>query len=201
MVDDAPVLERAWAARAGLGFVGKNGLLIVPGQGSFVLLGEVVTTLALTPDTPMAERCGSCVRCLQACPTQAFERPFVLDARKCIAYLTIEHRSAIPEDLRELVGSHLFGCDDCQTACPFNASGRPRDGAATRAFAPHARWHETELVDLLSLDEAKKRARRGRCRGRACPRDGRPGAPFARRPRRGPMGGRPGAPPTRCRTC
>jgi epoxyqueuosine reductase len=153
MVDDVPVLERAWAARAGLGFVGKNGLLIVPGQGSFVLLGEVVTTLALTPDTPMAERCGTCVRCLQACPTRAFERPFVLDARKCIAYLTIEHRSAIDQDLRESMGSHLFGCDDCQTVCPFNASARPRDGAATQAFAPHARWHETELVDLLALDE------------------------------------------------
>jgi epoxyqueuosine reductase len=155
MVDDVPVLERAWAARAGLGFVGKNGLLIVPGQGSFVLLGEVVTTLALTPDVPMPERCGTCVRCLQACPTQAFERPFVLDARKCIAYLTIEHRSAIREELREPIGSHLFGCDDCQTVCPFNASVRPRDGAATRAFAPHPRWQETELVDLLALDEAK----------------------------------------------
>jgi epoxyqueuosine reductase len=79
----------------------------------------------------------------------------VLDARKCIAYLTIELRSAIEEHLRESVGSHLFGCDDCQTVCPFNASARPRDSASTRAFAPHARWHETELVDLLALDEKR----------------------------------------------
>ncbi|MGH7294463.1 MAG: tRNA epoxyqueuosine(34) reductase QueG, partial [Polyangiaceae bacterium] len=96
--DDDPVFERAWAARAGLGFVGKNGMLIVPGVGSMVLLGEVVTTLELDPGTPMTERCGSCARCLGACPTDAFVRPCVLDARRCIAYLTIEHRSAVPEE-------------------------------------------------------------------------------------------------------
>ena len=158
MVDDAPVLERAWAARAGLGFVGKNGMLIVPGEGSFVLLGEVVTTLALTPDAPMAERCGSCTRCLDACPTRAFERPFVLDPRKCVAYLTIEHRSPIADDLREPLGAHLFGCDDCQTVCPFNQSARARSPETTRSFEPHARWSETELIDLLSMDEPKWRA-------------------------------------------
>ncbi len=158
MVDDVPVLERAWAARAGLGFVGKNGMLIVPGEGSFVLLGEVVTSLALTPDTPMTERCGSCTRCLDACPTQAFERPFVLDARRCIAYLTIERRSPIPEAERETVGSHLFGCDDCQTVCPFNHSGRARSPEATRAFEPHDRWETTELGDLLALDEERWRS-------------------------------------------
>ena len=154
MIDDVPVLERAWAARAGLGFVGKNGLLITPGLGSFVLLGEVVTTLALVPDSPMAERCGTCTRCLDACPTGAFERPFVLDPRRCIAYLTIEHRSPIPEALRDGVGEHLFGCDDCQTVCPFNASARPRDPAATLPFAPHARWAELEIEELLSADAA-----------------------------------------------
>jgi epoxyqueuosine reductase len=161
IVDDAPLLERAWAARAGLGFVGKNGMLIVPGEGSFVLLGEVVTSLALTTDTPMRERCGACTRCLDACPTQAFVRPFVLDPRRCIAYLTIEHRSAIPVEQREGIGGHLFGCDDCQTVCPFNHSARARsDGSAgstpaeaTSPFEPHARWSETELVDLLALDE------------------------------------------------
>jgi epoxyqueuosine reductase len=153
MVDDAPILERAWAARAGLGFVGKNGMLIVPGEGSFVLLGEVVTSLLLTPDTSIRERCGSCTRCLDACPTQAFVRPFVLDPRRCIAYLTIEHRSAIPTEQRESVGDHLFGCDDCQTICPFNQSARPRPVEATRAFEPHPRWSTTELVDLLTMDE------------------------------------------------
>jgi epoxyqueuosine reductase len=172
MVDDAPVLERAWAARAGLGFVGKNGMLIVPGEGSFVLLGEVVTTLALTPDAPMPERCGSCMRCLDACPTQAFARPFVLDARKCIAYLTIELRGAIPTELREAIGPRIFGCDECQTVCPFNASARPRDPAATRPFAPHARWSETELVDLLALrgdDEAWRAVSGGSPLHRATP--------------------------------
>jgi epoxyqueuosine reductase len=154
LCDDAPVLERAWAARAGLGFVGKNGLLIVPGQGSFVLLGEVVTTLELPPGTPIAERCGSCTRCLDACPTQAFSRPFVLDPRRCIAYLTIEHRGPIEPADREAIGDHLFGCDDCQTVCPFNASARPRDPAPVATFAPLASWAAIDLAALLGHDDA-----------------------------------------------
>ncbi|MEO6421068.1 MAG: tRNA epoxyqueuosine(34) reductase QueG [Polyangiaceae bacterium] len=152
MIDDAPLLERAWAARAGLGFIGKNGLLIVPGEGSFVLLGEVVTTLELTPNAPMAERCGSCTLCLEACPTKAFVRPFVLDPRKCISYLTIEHRSSIEPELRDGVGEHLFGCDDCQTVCPFNASSRPRGPERTRTFEPLERWSTLALESLLSMD-------------------------------------------------
>jgi epoxyqueuosine reductase len=157
LCDDAPVLERAWAARAGLGFVGKNGLLIVPGVGSMVLLGEVVTTLPLDADPPIAERCGSCARCLDACPTDAFAAPFVLDPRRCISYLTIEHRTEIDPALREAIGAHLFGCDDCQTACPFNA------GASARAplpdddgdpFMPLERWSGVSLEQLLALDEA-----------------------------------------------
>src|SRR6185369_15160112 len=106
--DTEPVLERAWAARAGIGFVGKNGLVITPGQGSYQILGEVVTTLALVPDTPIAERCGACTRCLDACPTGAFAAPFVLDPRRCIAYLTIEAKDAPPPDLAEAIGEHLF---------------------------------------------------------------------------------------------
>ena len=149
MCDDAPVLERAWAARSGIGFVGKNGLIIVPGQGSFVLLGEVATTLDLVPDEPMNERCGSCTRCLDACPTKAFPAPFVLDPRECIAYLTIEKRGAIAEEKREGIGEHLFGCDDCQTVCPFNGSSRPLDESSTVAFEPLPRWQTTTLVDLL----------------------------------------------------
>lgn len=154
LCDEEPVLERAWAARAGLGFVGKNGMLIVPGVGSFVLLGEVVTTLEIEPDPPIPERCGSCTRCLDACPTNAFDAPFVLDPRRCIAYLTIEHRGAIDEELRPGVGSHLFGCDDCQTVCPFNAGrGRRASSEVDPRFYPDSRWETMRVEDLLSLDD------------------------------------------------
>jgi epoxyqueuosine reductase len=154
LCDEEPVLERAWAARAGLGFVGKNGLLIVPGVGSFVLLGEVVTTLVIEPDPPIPERCGSCTRCLDACPTSAFEAPFVLDPRRCVAYLTIEHRGAIDESLRAGVGTHLFGCDDCQTVCPFNAArGRRASSEVDLRFSADPRWAATEMADLLGLDD------------------------------------------------
>jgi len=153
LCDQEPVLERAWAARAGLGFVGKNGLLIVPGVGSLVLLGEVVTTLAIEPDSPIPERCGSCTRCLEACPTRAFVEAFVLDPRRCVAYLTIENREEIPEPLREGVGANLFGCDDCQTVCPFNQSP-PREAGGTARVAPHPRWSNTHLHDLLEPGEA-----------------------------------------------
>lgn len=160
LCDQEPVLERAWAARAGLGFVGKNGLLIVPGVGSLVLLGEVVTTLALEPDSSIPERCGACTRCLDVCPTSAFVAPFVLDPRRCVAYLTIENRDAIPDELRVGVGTHLFGCDDCQTVCPFNARSRApltpaRPGTPVDArFEASPRWAETTFADLLALDEA-----------------------------------------------
>lgn len=174
LCDQEPVLERAWAARAGLGFVGKNGLLIVPGVGSLVLLGEVVTTLVLEPDPPIPERCGSCTRCLDACPTGAFVEPFVLDPRRCVAYLTIESREAIPEPLRAGVGTHLFGCDDCQTVCPFNArarapavAGRPTTPVDER-FEAAPRWTEHTFADLLGLDEAGfDRLRQGTPVGRA----------------------------------
>jgi epoxyqueuosine reductase len=162
LCDEEPVLERAWAVRAGLGFVGKNGMLIVPGAGSMLLLGEVVTTLELEPDaTRWSERCGSCTRCLEACPTAAFPAPFVLDPRRCVSYLTIEHRSAIAPELRPGVGAHLFGCDDCQTACPFNAGAgarAPLAGDDGDPFAPLERWSRTSLEDLLSMDDTAWRA-------------------------------------------
>jgi epoxyqueuosine reductase len=150
LLDEEPILERAWAARSGLGFVGKNGLVIVPGQGSFVLLGEVVTTLVLPPLTPMTERCGSCTRCLEACPTQAFDAPFVLDPRRCIAYLTIEAPLVEGPD----VGEHLFGCDDCQTVCPFNRAPL-RSSNDPRPFRPLPVWGQTSLEDLAELDEPR----------------------------------------------
>jgi epoxyqueuosine reductase len=153
LCDDAPVLERAWAARAGLGFVGKNGLLIVPGQGSFLLLGEVVTTLPLPAGAPLEGRCGSCTLCLDACPTGAFPRPFVLDARRCVAYLTIELRGSIPEADRSGVGEHLFGCDECQTVCPFNASAGQRSTAAGELpFRPSASLRGARVEDFLADD-------------------------------------------------
>jgi epoxyqueuosine reductase len=159
LCDEEPVLERAWAARAGLGFIGKNGMLIIPGLGSMVLLGEVVTTLELEASreaSSAAERCGSCTRCLDACPTSAFVAPFVLDPRRCVSYLTIEHRSAVAEDLRAGVSDHLFGCDDCQTVCPFNAGALPRaplDSSDGSPFEPLARWSRVRLEDWLLCDE------------------------------------------------
>jgi epoxyqueuosine reductase len=117
-----------------------------------------VTTLALEPDSPVPDRCGGCTLCLDACPTDAFVEPRVLDARKCISYLTIELRGPIPEPLREAVGERLFGCDDCQTVCPWNAQGSAKNArngpAGTRVFSPHPRWAETTTADLLALDEA-----------------------------------------------
>jgi epoxyqueuosine reductase len=147
LVDTAPVLERAWAARAGLGFVGKNGMLIRPGLGSFTVIGEVATSVRLTPDAPMMPRCGRCTACLQACPTDAFVRPYVLDARRCISYLTIEHRGPWQGDAR--VAPWLFGCDVCQEVCPFNrAAGAWLEPGGP--FDPLVRWQQITLADLAT---------------------------------------------------
>ena len=119
-VDSSPVMEKALAAKAGLGWIGKNTLLIAPKKGSWCCLGGVVTDLAL-PETPFVKsRCGTCQRCVQRCPTQALVAPYVLDARRCISYLTIEHKGSIPEELRSKIGTRIFGCDECQVVCPWN---------------------------------------------------------------------------------
>lgn len=149
-VDTAPLLERAVAARSGLGFVGKNTLLIVPGYGSRVLLGELLVDFPLTPRSLiLAPRCGSCTRCLVACPTRAFVKPYLLDARRCISYLTIEHQGTIPRELRSAIGQHVFGCDLCQDACPFNAARRARTHGGDTGPHPQLRW--PDLVTLLNL--------------------------------------------------
>lgn len=152
LCDVEPIMERAFAMRAGIGFVGKNGIVIAPGKGSFMLLGEVVTTLELVPDVPMTERCGSCTRCLDACPTQAFAAPFVLDPRKCISYFTIEHSGAPPEELRDAVGDHFFGCDVCQEVCPYNRTAPPL-ADRTEGFRPLERWTSARLSEFASMDE------------------------------------------------
>ncbi|HWA75139.1 MAG TPA: tRNA epoxyqueuosine(34) reductase QueG [Polyangiaceae bacterium] len=150
-VDTAPLLERELAARAGLGFQGKSTLLIAPGVGSYVLLGELLIDLPLAPTEGSPAGCGSCRACLDACPTSAFPEPYRLDARRCISYLTIEHEGPIPRELRAHMGKRVFGCDVCQETCPFNASpSRPTGSALGRRDA----LTEPDLVALLELGSA-----------------------------------------------
>ncbi len=173
-VDTGPVLERAWAARAGLGFIGKNSLLIRPGTGSYLFLGVILTDVEVEPDPGAIDKgatlpadavdgvsrtgtCGSCRRCLDICPTHAFPSAYILDSRRCISYLTIELRGAIPEPLRAKMGNWVYGCDECQSVCPWvRQYSKPREHPFLRAdpetMAPF-------LPDLLALDEEGFRRR------------------------------------------
>jgi len=155
-VDTGPIAEKAWAAAAGLGAWGKNGCLLHPEHGSWLFLGEIVTDLDLPADAPRADLCGTCTACLEACPTQALVAPYVLDARRCISYLTIEVKGAVPEGLREGMGRHVFGCDICQDVCPWNRRRRHRGGAA---FSPRPGAVAPDLALLAGLDEEAFRDR------------------------------------------
>jgi len=163
-VDTAPLLERSFAARAGLGWIGRNTMLLDERHGPWQLLGEVITTLEIPPDEPVADRCGSCTACVDACPTEALTPDRNLDARRCLSYWTIEHRGDLPPEWAERLGHRAFGCDDCLTACPFPASsaekeealrgpGHPAETVAEPPFSPRP-----DLADI-SLNQLEQRAR------------------------------------------
>ena len=155
-VDTGPLLERDFAQRAGLGFVGKHTNLISRRLGNWIFLAEILTTLDLEPDAPERNHCGKCTRCITACPTHAITAPFELDARKCISYLTIELKGAIPVELRPAIGNRIYGCDDCLAACPWNRFAR--EGSLMK---PHARKDlaQPDLIELLQLNEAGFKSR------------------------------------------
>jgi epoxyqueuosine reductase len=150
--DLAPTMEKAWAERAGLGWIGKNGCLITPRHGSWVLLATLLLDRALEPDPPHPERCGSCEACLPACPTAALVAPGFVDSRRCLSFWTIERRGEIPPAMAEALGSHLFGCDDCQTCCPWNAEVEP---LADPELRPREGQSAIPLEGLLRLDVAE----------------------------------------------
>uniref|UniRef100_UPI001F1D6F6C tRNA epoxyqueuosine(34) reductase QueG n=1 Tax=Sandarakinorhabdus rubra TaxID=2672568 RepID=UPI001F1D6F6C len=154
-VDTAPVMEKPLAAAAGLGWQGKHTNLVSRQHGSWLFLGAIYTTLELPPDAAHADRCGSCTRCQTACPTQAFPAPYRLDARRCLAYLTIEHSGPIPEEHRAPMANRIYGCDDCLAVCPWN---RFAQATEEPAFLPRAELTAPKLADLLALDDAAFRA-------------------------------------------
>jgi epoxyqueuosine reductase len=149
-VDDGPVQERVYAWLAGLGWIGKNTCVINPDMGSWLLLGVLACNIGLQPDTPAMDQCGTCRLCLEACPAGAFAEPYVLDARRCLSYLTIEIRGSIPEEQRPGLGAHVFGCDICQDVCPHNALAPvTRDGC----WQPKAPLRDATLETLWTLDD------------------------------------------------
>jgi epoxyqueuosine reductase len=153
-VDTAPVMEKPLAQAAGIGWQGKHTNLVSREHGSWLFLGVILTSLELEPDPPAdhGRHCGTCRRCLDACPTRAFDGPHRIDARRCISYLTIEHEGPIPEEFRKAMGNRIYGCDDCLAVCPWNRFAEA--AAANRAFLPRAELAAPRLADLLALDDA-----------------------------------------------
>jgi epoxyqueuosine reductase len=163
--DIGPVMEKAWAERAGLGWVGKNGCLITPEHGSWVVLAVVLTDRELTPDAPHPERCGSCTACLAACPTGAIPAPGLVDARRCLSFWTIERRGDVPAPLAGQLGRWAFGCDDCQTCCPWNQGLAP---SADPELVPLPGQAALDLLPLVAMSEEEYRRRyHGTALGRA----------------------------------
>ncbi|MHA6307866.1 tRNA epoxyqueuosine(34) reductase QueG [Hafnia paralvei] len=149
-VDSAPILERPLAAKAGIGWVGKHSLILNQEAGSWFFLGELLIDLPLPVDQPLEEQCGRCVACMTTCPTGAIVEPYVVDARRCISYLTIELESAIPEEFRPLMGNRIYGCDDCQMICPWNRFSQLTN---EDDFSPRQKLHTPELIELFQWDE------------------------------------------------
>lgn len=154
-VDTAPVMEKPLGAEAGLGWQGKHTNLVSREHGSWLFLGAIFTTLALEPDASEVDHCGTCTACQTACPTDAFPAPYQLDARRCISYLTIEHKGPIPTEFRRAMGNRIYGCDDCLAVCPWNKFAQ--SAAAHNAFAARAELAAPSLADLLALDDASFR--------------------------------------------
>jgi epoxyqueuosine reductase len=152
-VDTGPILERVYAKYAGIGWIGKNTCIIHQKLGSWLFLGVILTSLELPSDTAAADRCGSCTRCIDACPTHAIVSPGKLDARLCIAYLTIEKRGSVPEELRSEMGHHIFGCDICQDVCPWNNKAGNAPPTSLQEFQPQEQLFHPDLRWLVQMDE------------------------------------------------
>ncbi|MEP0189496.1 MAG: tRNA epoxyqueuosine(34) reductase QueG [Erythrobacter sp.] len=155
-VDTAPVMEKPLGEAAGIGWQGKHTNLVSPEHGSWLFLGAIYTTLTLEPFEPQRDQCGSCRACLDSCPTDAFPAPYKLDARRCISYLTIEHKGPVPDEFREALGNRIYGCDDCLAVCPWNKFAQ--SAHAAREFLPRAELVAPRIAEFLELDDAGFRA-------------------------------------------
>lgn len=149
--DSAPILERYWAAQAGIGFIGKNSLLIIPKKGSYFFLGELIIDLELDYDKPISQSCGNCTRCINSCPTKAIEKPYRINAYRCISYQTIENKSEIAPDIVPQLNNNIYGCDICQKVCPWNRFAKPH---RTPDFIPSESFLSLDMEKLSEMDEA-----------------------------------------------